>query len=86
MAEIVDNPKGFKVIKMSLSETQKVFGSYGICDCCNRLLFEGFYIAVLHCLYCKDDYERFIETSFNYPEDRNIESANFEIIKQKLNL
>lgn len=86
MAEIIPNEKDFKVIKVSLSELRQAFGGYGICDYCGSNKFTGYYIAVLNHWYCENDFKRFLKNAYNYPEDRNIEQANFENAKTLLNL
>lgn len=84
MAEIVENSKGFKVIKMSSVETCQALGGMGICDCCNTGPREGYYIAVLNSWYCEKCYKSFIDYAHNYPEDRRIESNNFEKVINQL--
>lgn len=84
MAEIIENSKGFKVIKMSSVEVSQVFGGMGICDSCNTAPKEGYYIAVLNYWYCKKCYKLFIANAHNYPEDREIESNNFERVINQL--
>ena len=86
MAEIIENEKGFKVIKMSRTEVNQVFGGFGICDYCSTIESEGYYIAVLNHWYCEKDYKRFLENAINYPEDQRIEKINFVNTKQLLNL
>lgn len=55
MAEIVKNKKGFKVMKMNLSEINYI-GGFGICDWCGNTSTEGYYIAVLNQWYCPKCY------------------------------
>ena len=84
MAEIVENSKGFKVIKMSNIDVARVFGGMGICDYCNTGPREGYYIAVLNSCYCEKCYKSFMDYAHNYPEDRGIENKNFEIVINQL--
>ena len=86
MAEIIENKKGFKVIKMSNVEVSSVFGGFGICDCCNINAREGYYIAVLNSYYCEQCYQSFLETATNYPEDQNIEERNIKNVLKHLEL
>jgi hypothetical protein len=86
MAEIIENEKGFKIIKLSLSEINKAFGGYGICDDCNNASFDHYYIAALNETYCPTCYEAFCKRARWYPEDSKIENANFEDANQRLNL
>ena len=86
MAEIIENKKEFKVIKMSNVEVCSVFGGFGICDSCNRNSDEGYYVAVLNLWYCERCYQSFLETATNYPEDGNIEEMNFQNVLKHLEL
>lgn len=86
MAEIVENSKKFKVIKVTRSEINNAFGSLGICDACNCSAWTGYYIAVLNSWYCESDYNRFIEAATNYRDDHKSEEANFQHAKQLLKI
>lgn len=92
MAEIIDNPKGFKVIKLKTTEMFAIWqGTLGICDYCNEAStigdeMAGYYVAVLNRVYCGKDYERWMETAVYYPEDKRVEDANFNNTKNKLGL
>ena len=92
MAQIIKNDKGFKVIKLKTSEMFDIWkGTLGICDFCNKASttdegLGGYYVAVLNRVYCQEDYERWILTAVNYPEDAKIESRNFEHVKNLLGL
>ena len=52
MAKVVEFDK-FKVIKASAKEMFYAFGSLGICDNCNDVSMDGYYIAVLNRWFCK---------------------------------
>ena len=86
MAEIINNEKGFKVIKLSLGEVNKSFGGFGICDSCNDASFVHNYIAVLNQCYCPTCYEEFCQNATYYPEDSKYENTNFDDAKKRLNL
>ncbi|HCD9234555.1 hypothetical protein OZ664_05465 [Elizabethkingia sp. HX WHF] len=86
MAEIVKNPKDFKVIKITMNEVNNAFGGLGICDACNCSAFHGYYIAVLNSWYCEEDYEKFMKSATNYPEDHKYESKNFDNAKKLLKI
>ena len=62
MARIVENPKGFKVIELSRLEiVHNIWGSMGICDCCNETAPTGYYIAVLNQWFCPKCYAEWLE-------------------------
>ena len=77
MAEIVDNEKGFKVIKMNRDELYRACGGLGICDRCNEQVDAGFYVAVLNMWLCPVCYKRWMQFAVNYPEDREIEQRRY---------
>lgn len=83
MAQKVENPKGFKVIKMTLAEVNSI-GGLGICDFCNAASTEGYYIAVLNMWYCPKCYQEWLERAEYYPEDAAIENRNFTKMKNML--
>lgn len=86
MAKIVENKKGFKVIEVSMTECT-IWGGYGICDICNKAIGErGYYFAVLNWVMCEKCYNEWLERAENYPEDRQIEDANFRVYKSILGL
>jgi hypothetical protein len=86
LATIIDNPKGFKVINLSLGEANRAYGGYGICDSCNKAAINLYYIAVLNNCYCKKCYDKFCERATYYAEDAAIEKQNFEKAKKLLNI
>lgn len=86
MAKIIDNPKGFRIIEMSLVEVNQAFGGLGICDLCNTSSQAGYYIAVLNSWYCHECYNRWVKNAKRYAEDIAIETRNFERVKEKLSL
>lgn len=51
MSSIVANDKGFKVIHMSQYEFIFI-GGQSLCDGCNTVMKDGYYIAVLNYAYC----------------------------------
>lgn len=86
MAKIIENKKGFKVIEVSMMECI-IWGGYGICDSCNEPMGKrGYYIAVLNWVMCEKCYHEWLERAENYPEDRQIEDANFRVYKSILGL
>lgn len=96
MAKIIKTNKKFLIIEMSRMEAIATFhfidesdaeGYTGCrCDWCNKQPETGFYIAVLNSWYCKPCYEEFYNRAVWYNSDKKIEEANFERIKEKLNL
>lgn len=92
MAQIVENEKGFKVIKIKTTEMFEIWqGTLGICDNCNMPVtiddeMAGYYVAVLNRVLCGEDYKSWMERAKYYPEDSRIEDKNFEATKNLLNL
>lgn len=85
MAQIVKNKKGFKVIKVTLSDCIK-WGGFGICDHCNGACDKGYYVAVLNSLLCEKCYNDWNQRAIYYPEDSRIEEQNYSYMKSLLNL
>lgn len=80
MAQIIENPKGFKVLRISRSELIEHLGKYGavgICDSCSATPQQGYYISVLNQWYCENCYKRFILNRRRYKEDEPYEEQNF---------
>lgn len=86
MASVVSNPKGFKVLKVSLVEITSIAGGMGICDSCNRSSFKGYYIAVMNRWYCPECYEQWLSRAYRYGEDEPIETKNFNRMCNLLNV
>lgn len=92
MAVLVDNSKGFKVVKMTANEVLNTFdGSLCICDYCNAAAttktgMGGYYISVLNSLYCEKCYNEWESRAENHPEDRKIEERNYLNTRKKLNV
>lgn len=85
MAKIIESSKKFKVIEVSLIDMIKI-DSFGICDHCNGKLVNGYYVAVLNSILCKDCYEKWHKNAKYYTEDQEIENSNFNYMKQILEL
>ena len=83
MAQIIENKKGFLVIRCSAVETMK-FGGMGICDFCNESDLIGYYIAVLNCWYCQQCYEEWVKRAIRHEEDNVIEVRNFNYYRMIL--
>lgn len=87
MAEIIENKKGFKIVKVSISEIQNGFGGLGICDFCCEMSEEfQFYIPVLNWCGCPKCYEDWCKKAKRYKSDIWFEDANFEVAKNLFNL
>lgn len=89
MAKIIENKKGFKIIRIDRSELIKRLAGYGcvgICDSCSLPSVTGYYIAVLNQWFCKKCLYEWYDNAVNYPEDRNIEEKNFEFYKKLFEL
>lgn len=86
MAEIINNEKGFKVIKVSMVECAH-WGGWGICDWCNKCVgSHGYYVAVLNTVMCEKCYKEWYDHATYYPEDKRIEDGHFAYMKNILNL
>ncbi len=85
MAQIVENSKGFKIIKTSMSETLD-FGGFGICDTCNQAAFKGYIVCVLNRWCCEKCYSEWNDRAEYYTEDSAYESMKFEYFKKLLNI
>ncbi len=84
MAQIINNPHGFKVIEVSRAEmVEKLseYGCVGICDYCAKSPVNGYYIAVLNQWYCPECYKRWVKDARYYPEDARVEDRNFNYYK-----
>lgn len=92
MAKIVDNKKGFKVIKMNSNEAKSLnwgISNDGLCICmsCNKAIRDSiYYIAVLKDVMDYDCYKKWLHKAHNYPEDRPFELKAFNEVKEKLNI
>jgi len=86
MAEIIENKKGFKVIKVSFEEVHQKFRSLGICDWCNSTPDSFMYIPVLNCCYCDECYKDWMKRAVNHSEDHDFENRAFERAKQLLKI
>ena len=86
MATIIENKKGFSVIKVSLLECVK-WGGMGICDLCGEAVVNGgYYVAVLNSVMCEKCYNEWSERAIYYPEDSVIEVRNFNFMRKLLEL
>lgn len=85
MAQVVENDKGFKVIKTTRVEIVSI-GGYGICDDCNTPALNGYYIAVLNVWVCGFCYNDWLARAKRHNEDIKIELRNFEFYCSKLNI
>lgn len=87
MAQVIENKKGFRVIKVTLLDCFK-FGGIGICDWCNeRIGFcNGYYVAVLNSVMCEQCYNEWSESAIYYPEDCTAEERYFNNMRKILNL
>lgn len=85
MAQIVENPKGFKVVQVNIIEVLR-FGGLGICDACNDYAGIFFYVPVLNHCYCQKCYDEWTARAKYYPEDKWFEDEKFEWIKNAVNI
>lgn len=84
MASIIENGKGFKVIKIDNDELHKAIGSPGICDHCMEMPKEGYYVAVLNSWLCPECYHRWIKNATYYRDDKPIEERNYKYMTEML--
>lgn len=84
MKEITTD-KGFLVMEVSQQELLSALGemTLGRCDCCFDAPEIGYYIAVLNQWFCKECYDKWLQTAEYYPEDRRVELRNYEYYKNK---
>lgn len=76
MADVINNEKGFKVLKVAACELTKT-GDTAICDACGKVKMEGYYIAVLNQWFCPECYNKWYNHSINYANDRAIEERHY---------
>lgn len=92
MAESVRNDKGFKVIRLSTEEAEKLgwgIDHSGECICtgCDGLISgDIYYVIVLNDTMCKECYEEWYGKAVNYAEDRGYEERVFKGISKLLGL
>lgn len=88
MAEIVNNDKGFKVLKLSPQEALNAgMGIPAGCICvhCNNIIANNiYYIAVLNDCMCENCYNEWFKDSKYYPEDAKIEERNFNFYYNRI--
>lgn len=77
MAKIINNPKGFKVLFGTLTETMAITHGLGICDTCNCAAIEGYLVAVLNRYLCPDCYDDWMKRAIFYSEDEPFENKVF---------
>lgn len=76
MAKVIVNPKGFKVIKTTMSECL-TWGGMAICDHCNHSAREGYFVAVLNHWVCPECYKEWYNSAKVYEEDKHYEKLVF---------
>ena len=79
MAEIFKNDKEFLILKISSIEIV-MYGGYGICDSCNDVPKEGYYVAALNYWMCPTCFEEWIKAAKRYSEDIPYEKRHFDRI------
>lgn len=92
MAKQYKNKKDFLIIEMNLKEVLEIWGKYGgvgICDRCNKIEEQGFYVACLNEYFCEKCFKDWIKTAKNYEEDHSFEKQNYQytvslLIRKKL--
>lgn len=80
MAEIFKNDKEFLILKTSAIEIIDYCDGYGICDSCNAIPKDGYYVAVLNYWICPTCFEEWIKTAKRYSEDIPYEKRHFDRI------
>ena len=85
MLSIINNEKGFKVIRMPIYTMRKIFhGTLCICDSCLADLSYGFYIPVIHQILCPDCFDKFIKRAKWHKEDSIIENKRYDDVISKI--
>lgn len=79
---VVENSKGFKVLKFTSAEAESLhFGIPEGCIClhCNDIIPKDniYYIAVFNDTMCEDCYKKWIKVATCYSEDIEFEEHNF---------
>lgn len=80
--EIVENSKGFKVLKISRKEMIDKLskaGSLGICDKCGKSSEQGYYVAVLNFWLCPQCYKSWYKDAIRYKEDEAFEQSKYNL-------
>lgn len=89
MAKIIENEKGFKVIKVTGIEMEAI-GCGNVCDHCGKPSAFGYYVAVLNRWFCQNCYDKWYEDAVNYAEEGNadarVENRNFFKFAEALGL
>lgn len=89
MAKIKQNKKNFMIIEMNKFEAFQIwgeFGGVGICDNCNDVPENGFYVAVLNQYLCPKCFSEWIKTAKKYKEDESYEKLHFQDTVHRLKL
>lgn len=86
MARLLENKKGFKIIKLTWRETVCITDSWGLSDCCGQNSSEEplFYIAVLDRYFCECCMNAWLSGATRYKSDIEKEQYNFVKVKNKL--
>ena len=85
MLSIINNEKGFKVIRMPIYTMRKIFhGTLCICDSCLADLSYCFYVPVINQIFCPDCFDKFIKRAKWYKEDSIIENDRFNEVINKI--
>jgi len=88
MAQVIENPKGFKVIKTTATECLK-WGGMAVCDHCNKEVSydsSGYFIAVLNHWVCPECYDKWLEKAILHKDDKPYESKIFKRYAKLLGL
>lgn len=80
MPKIIANDKGFKVLELNSREFLAT-GGFSICDGCCKVMFKGYFIAVLNRSYCEDDFKDWLANAIRYNEDIPYENQKFNQMK-----
>lgn len=94
MAEIVNNDKGFKVIKMTNTESELCKFGFNVDDIhvvlddhTNAPIIDDiYYVAVLNQALSKKSFDKWIKDATYYPEDDNYQNMYFNHYCKILNL
>ena len=77
MATIVENKKGFRVIKTSNTECIE-WGGAAVCDHCNGTASFGYLVSVLNHWICPECFKDWYNRAKRYTDDIPYEEKKFE--------
>lgn len=83
MATIIENKKGFRVIKTSNTECIE-WGGAAVCDHCNAAASFGYLVSVLNHWICPECFDEWYKGAKRYEEDMPYEQRRMNEYKSAL--